>query len=350
VEPLKVDYSYEGYINIAAFSRTNVEKGIIFSGINGDGQKIRVIIPRISLAKRTQELQGATREAALALKEKQAALAAATRAEQTANGQLGQASAQHQALSATIKALGAELGAMAKAAKATGDSSAEMAERLADGKAQLQVLRAEAGASAQNIKLLAAAQKESAAAMQNAGREVGAAQKQFDALRQSTKQNQTTLDAQNVSLQRADGTEEQMAGLAERIKQMTATLPLTAVELAKIAAAGGRAHREARRIHPAGGHHGHPSGGLLTSSGRSLRFGASRGIAHHANTLRPVQSSLPPIYRACDAAFIAPRFTLGRMVLATCLGQTVLLFVLALGASHATAQAVCMACRLIDPG
>ena len=50
VEPLKVDYSYEGYINIAAFSKTNVEKGIIFSGINGDGQKIRVIIPRISLA------------------------------------------------------------------------------------------------------------------------------------------------------------------------------------------------------------------------------------------------------------------------------------------------------------
>ncbi len=49
-KPLKVDYSYEGYINIAAFSKTNVEKGIIFSGINGDGQKARVIIPRISLA------------------------------------------------------------------------------------------------------------------------------------------------------------------------------------------------------------------------------------------------------------------------------------------------------------
>ena len=27
-----------------------MEKGIIFSGINGDGQKVRVIIPRISLA------------------------------------------------------------------------------------------------------------------------------------------------------------------------------------------------------------------------------------------------------------------------------------------------------------
>ena len=41
---------YAGFINIAAFSKTNVEKGIIFSGINGDGQKVRVIIPRISLA------------------------------------------------------------------------------------------------------------------------------------------------------------------------------------------------------------------------------------------------------------------------------------------------------------
>ncbi|QIL81788.1 hypothetical protein G7047_19100 [Diaphorobacter sp. HDW4A] len=50
VEPMLVDYSYAGYVNIAAFSKTNVEKGIIFSGINGDGQKVRLIIPRISLA------------------------------------------------------------------------------------------------------------------------------------------------------------------------------------------------------------------------------------------------------------------------------------------------------------
>ena len=49
-EPLKVDYQYKGYVNIAAFSRANVEKGIVFSGVNGDGQKVRVIIPRISLA------------------------------------------------------------------------------------------------------------------------------------------------------------------------------------------------------------------------------------------------------------------------------------------------------------
>lgn len=50
VEPLKVDYSYAGYLNIAAFSKTNVERGIVFSGVNGDGQKGRLIIPRISLA------------------------------------------------------------------------------------------------------------------------------------------------------------------------------------------------------------------------------------------------------------------------------------------------------------
>lgn len=49
-EPLKVDYEYEEFVNVAAFSKTNVEKGIIFSGLNGDGQKVRVIIPRISLA------------------------------------------------------------------------------------------------------------------------------------------------------------------------------------------------------------------------------------------------------------------------------------------------------------
>ena len=49
-EPLKVDYAYAGYVNIAAFSKTTVERGIIFSGLNGDGQKVRLIIPRISLA------------------------------------------------------------------------------------------------------------------------------------------------------------------------------------------------------------------------------------------------------------------------------------------------------------
>ena len=49
-EPLKVDYAYGASVNIAAFSKANVETGIIFSGVNGDGQKARVIIPRISLA------------------------------------------------------------------------------------------------------------------------------------------------------------------------------------------------------------------------------------------------------------------------------------------------------------
>ena len=50
VEPLKVDYEYAGFVNIAAFSKSSVERGIIFSGVNGDGQKARVIIPRIGLA------------------------------------------------------------------------------------------------------------------------------------------------------------------------------------------------------------------------------------------------------------------------------------------------------------
>jgi hypothetical protein len=49
-EPLKADYDDQGYINIAAFKRSRLERGIIFSGINGDGQKVRVISPRISLA------------------------------------------------------------------------------------------------------------------------------------------------------------------------------------------------------------------------------------------------------------------------------------------------------------
>lgn len=50
VEPLKVDYSYAEYTNMRVFSAQSVERGIIFNGINGDGQKARLIIPRISLA------------------------------------------------------------------------------------------------------------------------------------------------------------------------------------------------------------------------------------------------------------------------------------------------------------
>jgi hypothetical protein len=49
-EPVLVDYSYAGYVNIAAFSKPNVERGIIFNGVNQDGQKGRLIIPRIALA------------------------------------------------------------------------------------------------------------------------------------------------------------------------------------------------------------------------------------------------------------------------------------------------------------
>ena len=49
-EPLKVDYEYGEYSNIAAFSANNVERGIIFNGVNDSGQKARIIIPRISLA------------------------------------------------------------------------------------------------------------------------------------------------------------------------------------------------------------------------------------------------------------------------------------------------------------
>ena len=48
-EPVKADYEYAAYGNIAAFSATKVMTGIIFNGVNQEGQKSRVIIPRIKL-------------------------------------------------------------------------------------------------------------------------------------------------------------------------------------------------------------------------------------------------------------------------------------------------------------
>ncbi|MCL2346456.1 MAG: hypothetical protein FWC58_11475 [Desulfobulbus sp.] len=50
VEPLRIDYAHDGYTNIPAFTARNVERGIIFNGVNSVGQNVRVIVPRISLA------------------------------------------------------------------------------------------------------------------------------------------------------------------------------------------------------------------------------------------------------------------------------------------------------------
>tara|TARA_R110002049_G_scaffold60182_3_gene162004 strand:- start:429 stop:1229 length:801 start_codon:yes stop_codon:yes gene_type:complete len=49
-EPVMVDYSYGAYTNMRAFSKRNVERGVIFNGVNQDGQKARLIIPRVNLA------------------------------------------------------------------------------------------------------------------------------------------------------------------------------------------------------------------------------------------------------------------------------------------------------------
>lgn len=49
VEPVRVDYAYGEHLNLAAFTATNVERGVIFNGINQDGQRARLIIPRIDM-------------------------------------------------------------------------------------------------------------------------------------------------------------------------------------------------------------------------------------------------------------------------------------------------------------
>lgn len=153
--------------------------------------------------KRTQELQVATRDAALALKEKQTALAAASSAQQASNAGLEQARQQQDAMRAAVVELEQELKSLARAAKESGDNSAAMAERLSDGQAQLAVLKRESQAAAENVKGLAAANRENTKAVTEASRETGAAQKNFEALRKTTKDTQTTLEAQNASLQRS---------------------------------------------------------------------------------------------------------------------------------------------------
>ena len=62
-----------------------------------------------------------------------------------------------------------------------------MASQLADSQAQLRVLEAAAKAGAVQVKDLAQAHQGNAAALKAAEREVGAAQQQFERLRQSTR-------------------------------------------------------------------------------------------------------------------------------------------------------------------
>lgn len=50
-QPLFVDYAYATYESMAAFSQpAAVQRGLVFSGVNHDGRKARLIIPRIDLA------------------------------------------------------------------------------------------------------------------------------------------------------------------------------------------------------------------------------------------------------------------------------------------------------------
>ena len=50
VQPFKAAYAYSAYGNIAAFTATAVKTGILFTGVNQDGDRARVVIPKASLA------------------------------------------------------------------------------------------------------------------------------------------------------------------------------------------------------------------------------------------------------------------------------------------------------------
>ncbi|MBR4736280.1 MAG: hypothetical protein IK051_01285 [Rhodocyclaceae bacterium] len=49
-EPILATYNYGEYVNIPAMTSTNIETGILFAGINDDGVRARIMIPRVSLA------------------------------------------------------------------------------------------------------------------------------------------------------------------------------------------------------------------------------------------------------------------------------------------------------------
>ena len=147
------------------------------------------------------QLQQQTRAAALALKEKQAALAQVTAAEQASSSALVQAKGQQEELNQAVKAAKEELRGLKQAAKESGDSSAIMAARIADSEAQLGALKTEARAAGENVKLLNAAHKENVAETRNAATAATTAQRAFDGTRQAASDTKTALDGQQQALQ-----------------------------------------------------------------------------------------------------------------------------------------------------
>ncbi|RRD68683.1 phage tail tape measure protein, partial [Comamonadaceae bacterium OH2310_COT-174] len=154
-------------------------------------------------AKQLQQLQQATRDAALALKEQERAVAQATAANHKTGEQLKQQRAYQDELRTSIKALAAEYKAQAQAAKASGDASAQTQERMADTRAQLAVLRAEYKSASAEVTQLGKAQRENAKALDAANKAQDKAAGEFERLRKQTRQAQEALDAQNTSLQQA---------------------------------------------------------------------------------------------------------------------------------------------------
>ncbi|RMX18854.1 phage tail tape measure protein [Vandammella animalimorsus] len=191
-------------------------------------------------AKQLQQLQQATREAALALKEQERAVAQATAANHKTGEQLKQQRTYQDELRTSIKALAAEYKAQAQAAKASGDTSAQTAQRLADTRAQLGVLRTEYREAATNAQQLGRAQRDSAQALDAANKAQAQAAKQFEGLRKDTQQTKQALAEQNISLQRARDRLGELSvassGLARAQQDMGRNLAAAQQQIARLAA------------------------------------------------------------------------------------------------------------------
>lgn len=153
-------------------------------------------------AQAAEQAQASTRLAALALKESQPVLKQAQAAEQAAAQALHEARVQHELLGQAIEGSKAELKGLGQASKQAGVDAALQAERIKDVRAQMGVLKAEYKESAAQVKVLAGQQREANATMRQAGAEVKAAARAFDAQRMAAqKANQVQMQGR-VELQR----------------------------------------------------------------------------------------------------------------------------------------------------
>lgn len=211
----------------------------------------------------------ATKEAALALKQKQAALAQAQAGEKALANQLEAARGAHAQIGQAIASARQELRELGQASKQAGSDTALLKERMQDARGQIKALQGSYREAGAHVKTLTLAQREAAAAMRTAGREAKQAQASFDAQRRGARQSNQQWQQSAQALQRLRD-EMAQAGISSR----------------DLAAAQTRIHQQMQQVQTRAGELGR----AYRTAGDAAAESAATQIRTHRNVGEGVRS------------------------------------------------------------